>query len=218
MQLLAAQVEEAVAEPRLLGIVVVAEDRHRQLSAAADSTSIRAAKTSTSPVGRFGIDRLGRARLHLAVDADHPFGPHLLGRREGRRFGVGDDLGQAVVVAQIDEQQPAMVADAVHPAGEADGLADVVGAERAAGVASVAVHGGNPRCLAAETGLFGARKSARAPALVKAALIARNAVKDRVEPSRSRVGEIDPVRMAETAPGRYRPVRSASSGSARGTP
>ena len=44
------------------------------------------------------------------------------------------------MVAQVDEQQPAVVADAMHPAGQADGLADVGGAERAAGVASIAVH------------------------------------------------------------------------------
>ena len=44
------------------------------------------------------------------------------------------------MVAKVDEEQAAMVADAMHPAGQADGLADVVGAERAAGMGSVTVH------------------------------------------------------------------------------
>ena len=55
--------------------------------------------------------------------------------------GIGDDLGHAVVVAQVDEQQAAMVAHAVHPARQADGLADVGLAQVRAGVAAVAMHG-----------------------------------------------------------------------------
>jgi hypothetical protein len=33
-----------------------------------------------------------------------------------RRIRIGDDLGHAVVIAQVDEQHAAMVAHAVHPA------------------------------------------------------------------------------------------------------
>ena len=68
---------------------------------------------------QFGILGAGRAPPHLAVDAHHPFGAQLLGLLEGRAVGVGDDLGQPVVVAQVDEQHAAMVADAVAPAGQA---------------------------------------------------------------------------------------------------
>ena len=45
------------------------------------------------------------------------------------------------MVAQIDELDAAMVADAVAPAREADARADVAVAERAAGVGAVTVHG-----------------------------------------------------------------------------
>ena len=45
------------------------------------------------------------------------------------------------MVAQIDEQHPAMVADAMAPARQADLLADIAVAERAAIVGAVAVHG-----------------------------------------------------------------------------
>ena len=44
------------------------------------------------------------------------------------------------MVAQVDEQHAAMVADAVAPAGQPDVLADVAVAERAAGVGAVAMH------------------------------------------------------------------------------
>jgi hypothetical protein len=44
------------------------------------------------------------------------------------------------MVAQIDEQQAAMVALAMHPAGQPDGLANMRGALRAAGVGAVEMH------------------------------------------------------------------------------
>ena len=56
-------------------------------------------------------------------------------------FGVGHHLGDAVVVAQVDEEEPAMVAHAMDPAGKAHILPRVFGAKGGAGVATVAVHG-----------------------------------------------------------------------------
>ena len=44
------------------------------------------------------------------------------------------------MVAQVDEQHAAMVADAMAPAGQPDLCADVALAERAAGMGAVAVH------------------------------------------------------------------------------
>ena len=44
------------------------------------------------------------------------------------------------MVAQIDEQHAAMVADAVAPAGKPHGLADVALAQRAAGMGAIAMH------------------------------------------------------------------------------
>ena len=61
----------------------------------------------------------GRLRTS-AVDPDHDFRAQLLGLTEGRRIRIDHALGQAVVVAQIDEQHAAMVADAMAPAGQAD--------------------------------------------------------------------------------------------------
>ena len=46
------------------------------------------------------------------------------------------------MVAQVDEQHAAMVADAVAPAGEADARADIGRPERPAGMGPITVHGG----------------------------------------------------------------------------
>ena len=77
---------------------------------------------------------------HGAVDADDPLGAQRLGVGESRRIRIGDALGQAVVVAQIDEQQAAVVADAMHPARQARGLFDICFAQFAAGMGPVGVH------------------------------------------------------------------------------
>ena len=45
------------------------------------------------------------------------------------------------MVAQIDEQHAAMVADAVAPAGQSDGFTDMGFAEVAAGMGAIGVHG-----------------------------------------------------------------------------
>ncbi len=57
-----------------------------------------------------------RARHDLAVDAHDALGPQSFEGLEAGRAGMGDQLGQAIVVAQVDEQQAAVVALAVDPA------------------------------------------------------------------------------------------------------
>jgi hypothetical protein len=44
------------------------------------------------------------------------------------------------MIAQIDEQHTAMIALAVNPARQADGLSNMAGAQGAAGVGTVKVH------------------------------------------------------------------------------
>ena len=140
VQRVAAQVEEAVFQPDVLGIVGLAEHRQRQLPGRRQHLDL--ARENLDLAGRqIGVDGIAGARLDLAVDADHPFAAHRLGGLEGRRIRIGDDLRQAVVVAQVDEQQPAMVADAVHPARKADGGADVGFPQLGAGMAAVSMHG-----------------------------------------------------------------------------
>ena len=49
----------------------------------------------------------------------------------GDRLVADDDLDDAAGLAQVDEGDAAVVAAAGHPAGEGDGLADVLGAQGA---------------------------------------------------------------------------------------
>src|SRR5262249_50007870 len=79
-------------------------------------------------------------RAHLAVDAHDPFRAQRFGGLERRAVGVRDHLGDPVMVAQIDEQHAAVVADAVTPAREPHLAADVACSERAAVVAAIVVH------------------------------------------------------------------------------
>ena len=139
VQMLAAQIEEAIAEPDVLGIILLAEYRHRQFGG--PSQHLDLADVDFDRAGRqFGIFGAVRPPPHLAVDAHHPFRAQRLGHLESRAVGIGDHLGQAVMVAQIDEQHAAMVADAMAPAGKPHLVADVACAKRAAVMAAIAVH------------------------------------------------------------------------------
>ena len=130
VQLLAAQIEEAVSQPRVLGIGLVAEHRQRQVAGGAEHLDL--AHIDLDPPGRhFGVFRAGGALAHQAVDPHHIFRAQLLGLRESRRIRIDHALRQSVMVAQIDEQHAAVVADAVAPAGEARLLADVSARVRA---------------------------------------------------------------------------------------
>ena len=73
--------------------------------------------------------------------------------RLGVLLGPEDDLGHALAVAQIDENDPAVVAHGIHPAGKRDGLADVGGAEF---VAVVRAHG-----VAGKVSVIGCRLSGK---------------------------------------------------------
>jgi hypothetical protein len=90
--------------------------------------------------GELGIDRPAFAPDDLAGDRDDRFDAQPVEDGQRLRPGAGDDLGQAVVVAKIDEQHPAMVALAVDPAREAHGGADVRGAQGSASVGAIGVH------------------------------------------------------------------------------
>ena len=122
MQPLAPQIEKAVFEPRVLGIRLVAEDRQRQVARRAQNLDL--AHVDLDQAGRhLRVLGSGRAPAHEPIDPHHEFRAQLLGLTEGRRIRIDHALGQAVMVAQIDEQHAAVVADAVAPAGQANGCA-----------------------------------------------------------------------------------------------
>ena len=139
VQRLAAQVEETVGQADVFGIVRLVEDRQRQLARRAQHFDI--ADEDLDRAGRQRlVDRLRRAHLHVAVDAQAPFGAHRLGKLERGRIGVDHALRHAVVVAQVDEEQAAVIAHAVHPARQARGGADMGFAQFPARVTAIAMH------------------------------------------------------------------------------
>ena len=92
-----------------------------------------------------GVHRVVTAVAHDTVNANGPLGTHGLGDLESIAIGVLGvevDLRDALTVAQVAEDQAAMIAAAAHPTGEGDLLADVGGAKLAAGVGVHAVHVG----------------------------------------------------------------------------
>jgi hypothetical protein len=62
----------------------------------------------------------------------------------GSFFGIRDDLGDAVAIAQVEEREMAVVAAPMDPAGERDALTDLLGAQLAAGVAAEGGAHGRP--------------------------------------------------------------------------
>jgi hypothetical protein len=126
---------ESITAPRIL----IPEHRHRQLSGRTEhfdlaDVNFNGARRQVRVLGA------GRTLAHLAVDTHHPFRAQLLGILERGRVGIGHHLGNAVMIAQVDEQKTAVIADAVAPAGQPDLLADVGFAQDAAGVGAVAMH------------------------------------------------------------------------------
>ncbi len=159
---LAPQVQEAVAQPHLLARVGVLVDRHGKLLRLALDGQF--AELHLHPAGgQLVVDGLRRALHHHARHGDDGFDPQPLGRLEDRVGRVHHALGEAVMVAQIDEQQLPMVALAVNPARQADRLPGVVLTKLAAGVRAIGVHGGRlPWRIDGISRVFAGRHSAPA--------------------------------------------------------
>ncbi len=139
MHPLAPQIDEAVFEADILGIFLLARDRQRQFVGAALHDG--GAGEDLDLAGRqIGIDRPFAARLDLAVDRHDAFELQPVEQLQRVAILIGDDLGDAVMIAQIDEQHAAMIALLVDPARKADGLADILLAERGAIVGTIGVH------------------------------------------------------------------------------
>jgi hypothetical protein len=81
-----------------------------------------------------GLARPGPRWRTLAGDGDDVLGARGFGLGVGERGGffVEDDLGDAGAVAEVEEDEVAVVAAAVDPAHEGNGLAGIGGAQVAA--------------------------------------------------------------------------------------
>ena len=123
----AAQVERAVAQAqRLVERDVLVERKRRRLRL---GQQLHVADLQLDRAGReVGVDVALLAQHDVAGDADDVLAAQPLGGGEqlGPVLGMKDELQQSRAVAQVDEDQPAVVAAAVHPAGDAQAFADPV--------------------------------------------------------------------------------------------
>jgi hypothetical protein len=130
----AAQVEIAVGQAQpLVGLDVVADREGGRVGGRQDRR--RARLDLDRPGRQVRVDGALRARGDRPGHLQHVLAAHLRGdgvRRGGARR-VEDDLGQPVAVAQVHEDQPAVVAPPADPALERDLAADVGGTQAATG-------------------------------------------------------------------------------------
>ncbi len=86
--------------------------------------------------GERRIDGLGRALGNGALHRDHVFGAKHLGLGVQLRAGVGvkHQLRDAIAIAQMNKEDAAEIAPAMHPTHQQGGLPGVGGAQLAAGV------------------------------------------------------------------------------------
>jgi hypothetical protein len=139
VQRFAAQIEEAILQADIFRIVRFAENRQRQFLRCGKHLHLGGENLDLTGF-EIGVHGIGRARLDLAVDANDPFATYGFSRLESRRIRIRHDLRQPVMVAQVDEQQAAMIANAMHPARNTDIGADIGLSQLRAGVAAITMH------------------------------------------------------------------------------
>ena len=97
------------------------------------TTALVTAQYLDLAAGDIRIGRACRTVAHPAGEAQHEFVAHRFGDFEHLgTVGIADDLRQPLAVAQVDEDHPAVVAAAMRPAAQADGLIELVGVEQSA--------------------------------------------------------------------------------------
>ena len=142
--MLPAQVEETVFQAHLLGAIQFLVNRERQDFRLGLDDEF-AGDDFNFARDHVGVDGLRITKEHFARNGEHALIAGLAGIFKTGAVGINNDLGQTIVVAQIDENNAAVVALTVDPARQADRLTDVFLAQFAAGVCSEWMHGGNYR-------------------------------------------------------------------------
>ncbi len=139
MHPLAPQIEIAVLEADILARTVILCHLKRQHIGG--GLQLRAGDEDLDLSRRhLRVDRLGGAGAHVAVDGDDRFHAPFPDRFNQRRTLIDHALRQAKAVAQIDEQNPAMIAHAVDPSRKAYGLPGLAFAQFSAVMCSIGVH------------------------------------------------------------------------------
>ncbi len=139
LEFLAAQVEETVFQAHGFRSHVVFGDLERNDFGFAEDFHFIGGQFDFAG-GDFGVDVFRAALDDAAAERDHAFhAPAFEGLVE-RLFRVDDDLGNAVMVAQVDEDDAAVVAHAVDPAGQFYRFSDIAFTQFPAGMCSELTH------------------------------------------------------------------------------
>ena len=144
VELLAPEVEEAVAQARLLGEFGVAVDLERQgLRRRLHGELIDRQLDLAGRQPR--IDRARRARYDLPGHRDHALEAQRFGGLEQWARAVEHALRDSVVVPDVEKQQVAVIALPVEPAGQSNRATHVLAPQLAARVGAKAMHRRRPR-------------------------------------------------------------------------
>ena len=150
VEIIPAQVQEPVFEAHGFRRIFILDDLEGDLLRFAEHIhGIRHQFDLTG--GKFGVDRFRGAGDNRAGEAEARFRAPAFQFLIEIHFGVDHDLCFAVVVAEVDEDHAAVVADAVDPAGDPNLFPDLFLAECAASVRSELMHN-FILCIFPETG------------------------------------------------------------------
>jgi hypothetical protein len=127
-----AEVEVPVAQSEVFTRVRVIRHPERRCLRFAQDVNRRADHLDIT-CQKFGIDCIFGSRPYDAFNTDDKFVSQIASRivRMGRFLRAEHRLDDPRIVAQIDKDHPAMVAESVHPAVQGDGLTDMFPSELA---------------------------------------------------------------------------------------
>ena len=131
-----AQVQVAVAQTRVLGGIDAILDLEGRGLARVDHLDV-GDKDLDLAGDHVGVRGVVRTMAHCTGDGDGPLGTDGLGgveRLGARKLRVERALRETLTVAQVDENETAVVAAVLHPTIQRDGSANVAGAQLATGV------------------------------------------------------------------------------------
>ena len=140
MNPLAPQIEKPVGEPHLLGIFGLGVDRERQRLGFRLDFELPRSPARPRRWSSFGLTVSAERAVTrpVTVTTLSRRSPSAVG--EQRRGGVDHALREPVMVAQIDEQQMAVVALAVDPARQPGRVSGIGKAQLPAGMAPISMH------------------------------------------------------------------------------
>ncbi len=139
VQRFATQVEEAILEANVFRVIRLAEYWQRQFLSCGQNFDLGCEDFNIA--GRqVGIHRFIGASLHFTIDANDPFTANGFSNLERWRIRISNNLSEAIMIANVDEEDATMVTDAMDPARQTDFRTNIRFAKGCAGMAAITVH------------------------------------------------------------------------------